>query len=147
MSAVVPAPSLVVDLSSIVVRLDLARLFPKKQLLEVELGSGDASFIAEYAKLHPERNFIGVERLLGRMRKLDRKGHRAGLQNLRGVRIECAYFLEFLLPSHSASVLHVYFPDPWPNGTAKTGSSTSVFPAWHIPLWHPAVWFICARMT
>jgi tRNA (guanine-N7-)-methyltransferase len=101
-------------LPSILERLDLAKLFPKSQPLEVELGCGDASFIAEYAARHPDRNFIGVERLLGRIRKLDRKGRRAGLTNLRGVRIECAYFLEYLLPPHSATALHVYFPDPWP---------------------------------
>ena len=102
------------ELRSIVKPLDLAELFQKSQPLEVELGCGDASFLVEYAKLHPERNFIGVERLLGRIRKLDRKGHRAGLTNLRGVRIESTYFLEYLLPPHSVSALHVYFPNPWP---------------------------------
>ena len=58
--------------------------------------------------------FIGVVRLLGRIRKLDRNGRRARLTNLRGVRIECAYFLEHLLPLNSTTALHVYFPDPWP---------------------------------
>lgn len=106
--------NLIYELPSIVERLDLAALFPTKQPLEVELGCGDASFLASYAKLHPEVSFIGVERLLGRIRKLDRKGRRAGLTNLRGVRIECAYFLEHLLPPNSATALHVYFPDPWP---------------------------------
>jgi tRNA (guanine-N7-)-methyltransferase len=106
--------NLVVELRSIVESLDLAQLFPKPQPLEVELGCGDASFLAEYARRHPERNFIGVERLLGRIRKLDRKGRRAGLTNLRGVQIESSYFLQYLLPPHSASVLHIYFPDPWP---------------------------------
>src|SRR5581483_6942276 len=80
----------------------------------VELGSGDGSFLVNYARLHPERNFLGVERLLGRLRKLDRKALRAGLTNLRGLRIESAYFLEYLLPRHSAAALHIYFPDPWP---------------------------------
>ena len=89
-------------------------MFPQAQPLEVELGSGDGSFLADYAKLHPDRNFIGVERLLGRLRKLDRKALRAGLTNLRGLRIESAYFLEYLLPPRSASALHIYFPDPWP---------------------------------
>ena len=107
-------PDLIVPLSSIVERIDLAELFPRNQPLDVELGSGDGSFLAEYARLHPGQNFIGVERLLGRMRKLDRKGRRAGLTNLRGVRIESAYFLEYLLPPHTAVALHIYFPDPWP---------------------------------
>jgi tRNA (guanine-N7-)-methyltransferase len=105
---------LIVELHSIVERLGLAQLFPKPQPLEIELGCGDASFLVEYARRHPGRNFIGVERLLGRIRKLDRKGRRAALTNLRGVRIESSYFLQHLLPPHSASALHIYFPDPWP---------------------------------
>jgi len=106
--------SLIYTLPSILDRIELASLFPTDQPLEVELGSGDASFLAEYAGLHPGHNFIGVERLLGRLRKLDRKGRRAGLTNLRGVRIESSYFLEYLLPPGSATALHIYFPDPWP---------------------------------
>ena len=106
--------NLVVQLRSIVEPLAPAELFSKPQPLEVELGCGDASFLVEFARRNPERNFIGVERLLGRIQKLDRKGRRAGLANLRGVRIESSYFLQFLLPPHSAAALHVYFPDPWP---------------------------------
>ena len=106
--------SLLYELPSIIERLDLAQLFPKPQPLEIELGSGDASFIAEYARRNPERNFIGVERLLGRIIKLHKKGRRAGLTNLRGVRIESAYFLEWLLPRNCATAIHIYFPDPWP---------------------------------
>jgi tRNA (guanine-N7-)-methyltransferase len=106
--------NLVVELRSVVKPLDLAELFPKPQLLEVELGCGDASFLVEYARRHPDRNFIGIERLLGRLRKLDRKGRRAALANLRGVQIESSYFLQYLLPPGLASALHIYFPDPWP---------------------------------
>jgi tRNA (guanine-N7-)-methyltransferase len=107
-------PSLIYPLSSILERIDLAKLFPSDQPLEVELGSGDSTFLAEYARRQAGHNFIGVERLLGRIRKLDRKGRRAGLTNLRGVRIESSYFLEYLLPPHSTVALHIYFPDPWP---------------------------------
>lgn len=109
------APSnLLIELQTILEPLDISPLFPKAQPLEIELGCGDASFLLNYAQAHPERNFIGVERLSGRIRKLDRKGRRAGLTNLRGVRIESGYFLEYLVPAHSASALHIYFPDPWP---------------------------------
>jgi tRNA (guanine-N7-)-methyltransferase len=106
--------SLLYEFQSILKPIDLSALFTRPQPLEVELGCGDGSFLAEYARRHPERSFIGVERLLGRIRKLERKGLRAGLTNLRGVRIESSYFVEYLLPRHSTQVLHVYFPDPWP---------------------------------
>src|ERR1700759_4666671 len=103
-------PTLILKLDSIVERLDIAGMFPTAQPLEVELGSGDGSFLVNYAKLHPERNFFGVERLLGRLRKLDRKARRASLANLRGVRIESAYLVEYLLPPQSVAALHIYFP-------------------------------------
>lgn len=107
-------PDLIYRLPSILKFIDLAEFFPRSQPLEVELGCGDGSFLSNYAQRHPEHNFIGVERLLGRIRKLDRKGRRFGLVNVRGVRIESAYFLEYLLPPHAAVALHIYFPDPWP---------------------------------
>lgn len=106
--------NLIVELRSIVEPLALGVLFSKPHPLEVELGCGDASFLLELARRHPETNFIGIERLLGRITKLDRKGRRAGLTNLRGVRIESSYFLQYLLPPRSASAIHIYFPDPWP---------------------------------
>jgi tRNA (guanine-N7-)-methyltransferase len=94
--------------------LDLRKLFSSDQPLEVELGSGDGSFLIGYAQQFPELNLLGVERLLGRLRKIERKELRAGLQNLRLLRIEAAYCLEYLLPPNCAQALHIYFPDPWP---------------------------------
>jgi len=108
------SPDLIYALHSILDRIDLDELFPKSQPLEIELGSGDGSLLVQYARLMPDRNFIGIERLLGRIRKLDKKGRAAGLVNLRGIRIESSYFLKYLLPSNSAAALHIYFPDPWP---------------------------------
>ena len=113
-SQTIDLANLVYEFKSIVDPLDLTELFPRVQPLEVELGCGDASFLAEYARRHPETNFLGVERLLGRIKKLNRKGRLAGLTNLRGVRIESAYFLQYLLPAQCAVALHIYFPDPWP---------------------------------
>lgn len=99
---------------SILERLSFAGMFPKEQPVEVELGAGDGSFLVQYTALHPEHNFIGVERLLGRLRKIDRKGRRGGLQNLRVMRLEATYFIQYQLPKNSVSAIHIYFPDPWP---------------------------------
>lgn len=106
--------SLVYQFESILERMDMGKLFPARQPLEVELGCGDATFLIEYARQNPQTNFLGVERLLGRVNKVDRKGRRLGLTNVRGVRIESAYLLKYLLPTGCVSALHVYFPDPWP---------------------------------
>jgi tRNA (guanine-N7-)-methyltransferase len=106
--------SLIYELPSILERLDLSRVFSVDRPLEVELGSGDGTFLVDLAKSYSERNFIGIERLLGRIRKMERKARRAGLTNLRGLRIESSYFLQHLIPPHSVMALHIYFPDPWP---------------------------------
>ena len=108
------APELIYQLGSIVARIALKNLFSTIRPLEIELGSGDGSFLVQYAAAHPERNFVGIERLLGRLRKIDKKGRQAGLNNLRVIRIESAYFLRYLLPAHTVAGLHIYFPDPWP---------------------------------
>jgi tRNA (guanine-N7-)-methyltransferase len=110
----VPDSTLIHRLASITEPLSMERVFIRPQPVEVELGSGDGSFLVRYAERHPDRNFLGVERLLGRLRKIDRKALRASLANLRLMRIEASYFLEYLLPRASATALHVYFPDPWP---------------------------------
>ena len=113
-SGVAPRPTLIHPLHSITDPLSPPALFTRAQPLEVELGSGDGSFAVRYAQLHADRNFLAVERLLGRLRKIDRKGLRANLANLRLIRIEAAYLIEYLLPRESVRALHVYFPDPWP---------------------------------
>jgi tRNA (guanine-N7-)-methyltransferase len=109
-----PPASLIHEPASILQRLPVREMFPLPLPLEVELGSGDGSFAVAYAAQRPEINLIAVERLLGRLRKIDRKGRRAGLANLRCVRIEASYFLEYLAPEGSVRGVHVYFPDPWP---------------------------------
>lgn len=109
-----PAPDICYQLPSVVQPLNLALMFPANLPLEVELGAGDGSFLVAYAQAHPERHFLGIERLLGRLQKIERKARQAGLANLRAIRIESSYLLQYLLPEHSVSALHIYFPDPWP---------------------------------
>jgi tRNA (guanine-N7-)-methyltransferase len=106
--------SLVYRLPSILDPLDLNEVFAEERPLELEVGSGDGSFLVEYARRHPERNFLGIERLLGRLRKADRRARRAGLANVRLISIEASYFLRYLLPPRAVTAVHVYFPDPWP---------------------------------
>lgn len=82
--------------------------------LEVDLGCGDGSFLMAMAAHYPERDFLGVERLLGRVRKVCRKATRRGLANARVLRLDSRYVVEWLLPEAQVSRLHLLCPDPWP---------------------------------
>lgn len=82
--------------------------------LEIDLGCGDGSFLVSMASHYPERDFIGVERLLGRVKKVCRRLTREHLTNAKVLRLESRYVVEWLLPESSVSRIHLLCPDPWP---------------------------------
>lgn len=82
--------------------------------LEVELGCGDGTFLVGMAKEHPDRDFLGVERMLGRVSKTSRKINRERLTNAHVMRLESGYTTGWLLPTGGVSRLHLLCPDPWP---------------------------------
>ena len=94
--------------------LPLASLFPARQPLEVDVGSGKGRFLLARARAHPEVNFLGIERRLSRLRKVDRKAVRLGLANIRLLRMEAYYATAYLIPAGAVRAYYVFFPDPWP---------------------------------
>lgn len=92
----------------------LGDLFARTAPIEIDLGSGDGAFLIAMAQRHPDRNFLGVERLLGRVRGTCELAVQRDLGNLRVLRIESGYALRYLIPPGSAAVIHLMFPDPWP---------------------------------
>ena len=63
-------------------RVSPSDIFGNDQPLEIDLGCGDGSFLIEMAQHYPERNFIGVERLLGRVRGVCRRIQELNLPSL-----------------------------------------------------------------
>lgn len=94
--------------------ISLHDLFSTPAPLHVDLGCGDGSFLAALAEQHPERNFIGVELLLGRVRTSCRRISRLGVTNARIIRLDIARAVAFLLPPRSVDLFYLMFPDPWP---------------------------------
>lgn len=94
--------------------LDLNAIYGRSAPLEVDLGCGDGSFLAAIAAENPARNFLGVERLLGRVRTACRKLERVGLTNARVLRFEILDTIERLMAPASVTAFHLMFPDPWP---------------------------------
>ena len=89
-------------------------IFGNNHPLEIDLGCGDGSFLIEMAQHYPERNFLGIERLLGRVRGVCKRIQELGLTNVMVLRLESQYTLEYLLAPASVSRLHLLCPDPWP---------------------------------
>jgi tRNA (guanine-N7-)-methyltransferase len=94
--------------------LDFGEIFPRQLPLEIDLGCGDGTFLTAMARKNSSHNFLGVERLLGRVRGTCRKVARLNVKNARVLRIESSYALTNLLPRDSVTAFHLLFPDPWP---------------------------------
>ena len=122
---------------SYVARLDLPKIFGRNAPLHVDLGCGDGSFLCALAARMPEKNFLGVERMLGRVRSALRKvakidngagGSRATKTgkparvgepggesiNVRVLHLETSYAVRYLLSQSSVEAFYLLFPDPWP---------------------------------
>ena len=95
--------------------------------LEIDVGCGDGGFLLDLAAAHPERDFLGLEKLLGRARKVVRQAARRGLTNVKALQIDSPYAVRHLLPPGGISRLHLLFPDPWPK--AKHAKNRLVQPA------------------
>jgi tRNA (guanine-N7-)-methyltransferase len=102
------------EITDLCARLDWRAIFGNDAPVELDLGAGDGGFALAYAAQHPEVNLLAVERLLGRVRKIEKRAARAGLKNLRVLRLELGYTVRYLLPPESIAVAHILFPDPWP---------------------------------
>jgi tRNA (guanine-N7-)-methyltransferase len=93
-------------------QLDLEKIFGRKAPLHVDLGCGEGSFLCALAQRMPNINFLGIERLLGRIRSSARKA--ATLSNVRLLQMESSYAVRYLLPPGSVETFYLLFPDPWP---------------------------------
>jgi tRNA (guanine-N7-)-methyltransferase len=93
-------------------RLDLEKIFGRKAPLHVDLGCGDGSFLCALAQRMPCKNFLGIERLLGRICSAARKA--ASLVNVRLLQMESFYAVRYLLSAESVETFYLLFPDPWP---------------------------------
>lgn len=94
--------------------LDFDAIYGRSAPLEVDLGCGDGLFLAAAAAANPARNFLGIERMPGRVRSASRKIEADRLVNARILELEISYAVRQLLPAASVAAFHLMFPDPWP---------------------------------
>jgi tRNA (guanine-N7-)-methyltransferase len=94
--------------------IDWREMFGNDHPVEMEIGSGKGTFITEQAKARPEVNFFGIEWARWFWRYTSDRLRRNNCMNARAIRADAAFFLREYVPKDSLSVLHIYFPDPWP---------------------------------
>lgn len=82
--------------------------------IELEIGMGKGTFLTEQARARPGVNFFGIEWARWFWRYASDRMRRHNCANARTVRAEASYFLHEFVPDGSLSVVHIYFPDPWP---------------------------------
>ena len=92
--------------------IDISALFGRIAPLHVDLGCGDGRLLQTLAAEYSDHNFLGVERLLHRVRSSHRKA--ASLPNIRIIRSETLFVVQHLLPPDSVQAFYLLFPDPWP---------------------------------
>lgn len=89
-------------------------LFPAGGPVEIEIGSGDGTFLMASARRHPHRNFLGIERSPSKAKRLEERLRKLSAPNVRLLQADAACVLATMLPTASVAAYHVYFPDPWP---------------------------------
>ena len=94
--------------------LDFPTLFGNPHPVEMEIGIGKGTFLTEQARARPDVNFFGIEWARWFWRYASDRLRRHNCTNARTVRAEANFFLTEFAPTESISVLHIYFPDPWP---------------------------------
>lgn len=80
----------------------------------LEIGCGHGHFLAAYAKAHPDVHCLGIDIVLDRLERAERKVTRAGSANVGFVRAEAGLFLATLPDNFRFRQVFVLFPDPWP---------------------------------
>ena len=96
--------------------LEFDKVFSRLAPLEIDLGCGDGAFLAVLAQENPAHNFLGIERLLGRVRSVCRKVARLDLKNARILRMESNYAVTHLLPPAPLRRFTCYSPIRGQNG-------------------------------
>jgi tRNA (guanine-N7-)-methyltransferase len=82
--------------------------------LEIEIGSGKGTFLVQQAPTQPETNFLGIEYAHDFYLYAADRIRRAALPNVKMLCIDAGEFVHWRVPDRCATVVHLYFADPWP---------------------------------
>ena len=87
--------------------------FGNNNPIHIEIGMGKGRFLMELAKLHPEINYIGIERYTSVLLRAIQKMEEHPLSNVRFLCVDAATLPE-IFAEEEIDRIYLNFSDPWP---------------------------------
>ena len=97
-------------------------LFGNDQPICLEIGMGKGDFIYEMARIHPQINFIGIEKYSNVLARAIKK-YPNELVNLKIINLDALQLQEVFF--HEIDTVYLNFSDPWPKVRHKSRRLTS----------------------
>jgi tRNA (guanine-N7-)-methyltransferase len=94
--------------------LDLNGLFGRTAPRMLEIGFGTGEALRSFAQAHPEMDCLGVEVHTPGVGRLLLDLQALAIGNCRVIAHDAVEVLRQQLPPGSLSLIHIFFPDPWP---------------------------------
>ena len=88
-------------------------IFGNSNPIHIEIGMGKGQFIHALAKLHPEINYVGIEKYSSVLLRAIQKMDAEELPNLKFLRMEAEDITE-VFGKHEVDKIYLNFSDPWP---------------------------------
>lgn len=88
-------------------------VFGNDHPLHVEIGMGKGRFISELARLHPDINYIGIEKYSSVLLRAIEKQSELQYPNLKFIRMDAETITEVFAPGEVERI-YLNFSDPWP---------------------------------
>ena len=85
----------------------------KYECVDLEIGFGDGTHLAQMAMQNQDRLFIGAEPFINGVASLAQKIHSNNITNIRIFNGNAHILLESI-PKSSINAIYILFPDPWP---------------------------------
>ena len=95
-------------------QLNLNQIFPDKQKVILEIGSGMGEATAQIAQATPNTGYVAVEMHEPGLAALLMLIVEKELTNIKFIREDAIYLLTHFIADSSLDGIHLLFPDPWP---------------------------------
>ncbi len=90
-----------------------AEIFGNEHPIHIEIGMGKGKFIHTMAKLHPEINYVGIEKYSSVLLRAIQKMEEEPLPNLCFIRMDAEEITD-VFGEEEVDLIYLNFSDPWP---------------------------------